>query len=148
MAANVGEARIIVCVNCFTDTTNSAGAFAAFALSNYIPVAAWELCNEPYNFTGTNDFFANGTDYANKMLPYRNAIKAADSNAVVAVFFKNPGVGGTVWENVLINYTNKYCDAVTYHYYPQSAVNPEQVRGVEPQAFGGGELIFDVLMDM
>ena len=119
MAANAGGARIIVCVNCFTDTTNSAGAFAAFALSNHIPVAAWELCNEPYNFTGTNDFFANGTDYANKMLPYWNAIKAADSNAVVAVFFKNPGVGGQIWDNALINYTNKYWDAVTYHYYPQ-----------------------------
>lgn len=90
LAANVGGARIIVCVNCFTDTTNSAGVFAAFALSNHIAIAAWELCNEPYLFQGTNNFFTNGTDYADKMLPYRNAIKAADSNAVVAVFFSDP----------------------------------------------------------
>jgi hypothetical protein len=122
MAANAGGARIIVCVNCFTDTTNSAGAFAAFALSNHIPVAAWELCNEPYLFQGTNDFFANGTDYANKMLPYRNAIKAADSNAVVAVFFSDPAVGGQSWNKALINYPNKYWDAVSYHYYPQPAL--------------------------
>ena len=122
LAGNVGGARIIVCVNAFTDTTNSASAFAAFALSHHISVAAWELCNEPYLFQGTNDFFTNGTDYANKMLPYRNAIKAADSNAVVAIFFSDPAVGGQSWDKALINYTNKYWDAVSYHYYPQPAL--------------------------
>jgi hypothetical protein len=123
MTRNVGGAKIIVVLNCFTDTTNSAGAFAAFALSNHIPVAAWELCNEPYNFTsGASNFFANATDYANKMLPYRNAVKAADSNAVVAVFYSDPGRGGNDWDNALDRYTNKYWDAVTYHYYPTPAL--------------------------
>jgi hypothetical protein len=123
MTANVGGARIIVVLNCFTDTTNSAGAFAAFALSNHISVAAWELCNEPYNFTsGASNFFNNGTDYANKMLPYRNAVKAADSNAVVAVFYSDPGRGGNDWDNALDRYTNKYWDAVSYHYYPTPAL--------------------------
>ncbi len=122
MTANVG-AKIIVCLNCFTDTTNSAGAFAAFALSNHISVAAWELCNEPYNFTsGTSNFFTNATDYANKMLPFRNAVKAADSNAVVAVFYSDPGRGGFDWDNALDRYTNKYWDAVSYHYYPTPAL--------------------------
>src|SRR5580658_731949 len=122
MTANLG-AKIIVCLNCFTDTTNSAGAFAAFALSNHIAVAAWELCNEPYNFTsGTNNFFANATDYANKMLPFRNAVKAADSNAVVAVFYSDPGRGGFDWDSALDRYTNKYWDAVSYHYYPTPAL--------------------------
>ena len=123
LCRNVGGAKIIVVLNCFTDTNPaSAGDFAGFALSNHIPVAAWELCNEPYNFTATNgsDFFTNGTDYCNKMLPFRNAIKAADSNAVVAVFFANPGNGGKVWDKALIAYTNKFWDAVTYHYYPQA----------------------------
>ncbi len=120
MAANAGGAKIIVCLNCFTDGTNSAAAFAAFALSNHIPVAAWELCNEPYNFTsGPSNFFANATDYANKMRPFRNAVKAADSNAVVAVFYSDPGRGSNIWDNALDRYTNKYWDAVTYHYYPQ-----------------------------
>jgi len=119
LCANVGGARIIAVVNGFTDQPSSAGAFAAFALSNHISVAAWELCNEPYNFTGTGDFFTNGTDYLDKMLPYRNAIKAADSNAVVAVFFSTPARTGQVWNNALIAYTNKYWDAVSYHYYPQ-----------------------------
>jgi hypothetical protein len=124
MAANVGGARIIVVLNCFTDDTNSAGAFAAFALSHHIPVAAWELCNEPYNFTsGSTNFFTNGTDYVNKMLPFRNAVKAADSNAVVAVFYSDPGKGSNFWDNALDRYTNKYWDAVTYHYYPQPGLS-------------------------
>jgi hypothetical protein len=121
LCQGVGGAKIIVVLNCFTDTNPaSAGDFAAFAASNHIPVAAWELCNEPYNFTATNggDFFTSGADYCNKVLPYRNAIKAVDANAVVAVFFSNPGNGGKFWNNALIAYTNKFWDAVTYHYYP------------------------------
>jgi hypothetical protein len=125
LCRNVGGAKMIVVLNCFTDTNPiDAGDFAGFALSNHIPVAAWELCNEPYNFTATNgsDFFTNGTDYLNKMLPYCNAIKAEDSNALVAVFYANPGNsnGGKVWDNAINAYTNKYWDMVTYHYYPQA----------------------------
>jgi hypothetical protein len=125
LAANLGGAKIIVCVNGFTDTNAqaAAGAFAAFALSNHISVAAWELCNEPYLFTGTGNFFANGTDYATKMKPYRDAIKAVDSNAVVAVFFTDPAIPGNGWDDALINYTNKYSAAVVYHYYPHVPTN-------------------------
>ena len=126
MAANLGGARIIVCINGFTDTNPAdAGAFAAFALSNHIAVAAWELCNEPYLFQGTNDFFTNGLDYCNKMLPYDQAIKAADSNAVVAVFFSDPSRPGMSWDNNLTRYgaTNQFWDAVGYHYYPQLPTN-------------------------
>ena len=54
MCASVGGARIVVTVNAFTDDADSAGAFAAYALSNHIAVAAWELCNEPYVFSGTS----------------------------------------------------------------------------------------------
>jgi hypothetical protein len=138
MARNVGGAKIIVVLNCFTDTTNSAGAFAAFALSNHISVAAWELCNEPYNFTsGASNFFKNGTDYANKMLPYRNAVKAVDSNAVVAVFYSDPGRGGNDWDNALDKYTNKYWDAVSYHYYP----TPSLTNFSDLMAYDNGVLL-------
>ena len=58
----------------------------------------------------------------NKMLPYRNAVKAVDSNAVVAVFYSDPGRGGNDWNNALDKYTNKYWDAVSYHYYPTPAL--------------------------
>jgi hypothetical protein len=119
MAANLGGAKIIVCINGFTDSATSAGEFAAFALSNHISVAAWELCNEPYLFqSGTNAFFTNGTEYCNLMRPYRDAIKAADSNAVVAVFFSDPSRTSMTWDNALSRYTNQFWDAVVYHYYP------------------------------
>ena len=118
MAANLGGARIIVTINGFTDNSNSAGAFAAFALSNHIPVAAWELCNEPYTLKGPGNFFTSGTDYADKMKPYRDAIKAADSNAVVALYFGDPAYNYSVWNNGLTNYSNRYWDALVYHHYP------------------------------
>ncbi len=123
LAGNLGGAKIIVCVNGFTDTNSSIGAEAAYAVSNHIPVAVWELCNEPYNLKGSTNFFTNGTDYANKMLPYRNAIKAADSNAVVAVFYSDPGKPEPDWDKDLDNYTNKYWDAAVYHFYPRLGTN-------------------------
>jgi hypothetical protein len=121
MCANVGGAKIVVCINGFTDTTNSAAAFAGYALTNHLPVAAWELCNEPYVFSGTapKDFFLNSTDYVAQMKPYRNAIKAVNSNAVVAIYFNDAGEPEpNTWDNDLKNYTDKYWDAVVYHHYP------------------------------
>ena len=105
---------------------NSAGAFAAYALSNHIPVAVWELCNEPYTLAGTaaGDFFLNATDYVAQMKPYRDAIKAADSNAVVAIYFNDAGYPEpNTWDNDLKNYTDKYWDAVVYHHYPALPTN-------------------------
>jgi hypothetical protein len=127
LANHLGGAKIIVCINGFTDTNPAdAGAFAAFALSNHIPVSAWELCNEPYLFqSGTNAFFTNGYDYCNQMLPFGKAIKNADTNAVVAVFFSDPGRAGMSWDNALAAYgaTNQFWDSVVYHYYPQLPTN-------------------------
>ena len=54
--------------------------------------------------------------------PFRNAVKAADSNAVVAVFYSYLGRGSNIWDNALGRYTDKDRDAVTYHYYPQPAL--------------------------
>lgn len=140
MAANLGGAKIIVCINAFTDTNCAdAGAFAAFALSNHIHVSAWELCNEPYLFQGTNDFFTNGTDYCNKMQPYCKAIKDADSNAVVALFFNDPSETGVSWDNNLKRYsaTNQFWDSVVYHYYP---VLPTNVPFADLMAMDNGIL--------
>ncbi len=125
MCANVGGAKIVVCVNGFTDSATSAGNFAAYALSNHIQVAAWELCNEPYVFDGPgSSFFTNATDYANAMLPFRNAIKAADPDAVVALYFNDAGAPfSNAWDIAMGSYTNKYWDAVVYHHYPQLPTN-------------------------
>src|SRR5579862_3431558 len=45
MALNVGGPKIIVSVNAYTDTPESAKAFARYALTHHIPVAVWELDN-------------------------------------------------------------------------------------------------------
>ena len=118
MAGNVGDAKIIVSVNAFTDTPQSAYFFARYALENHIRVAAWELANEPYTWTkGPMPFFTDGADYAGKMKPYRDAIKAADPDAVVALYFSEAGHPDAAWDNALSSYKPRYWDAVTYHEY-------------------------------
>jgi uncharacterized protein (TIGR03437 family) len=115
--ANFLGAKLIVCVNAYTDTAQSAGAMAAFALANQIPVAVWELANEPYLYNG---FFASATDYLNQVKPYRDAIKAADPNAIVAIFADDAGDPNPnpPWDQAIAAYPDKYWDAVTYHQYP------------------------------
>jgi len=110
-------AKLIVCVNGFTDTAQSAGQMAAFAKANHIPVAVWELSNEPYLYNG---FFSSGADYVTKMKPFRDAIKAADPSAVVAIFFMDAGDTNSnpAWNQAIVKYANPYWDAVTYHHYP------------------------------
>ena len=51
------------------------------------------------------------------MKPYRDAIKAADPNAVVALYFSEAGHPDNAWDNALASYSPKYWDAVTYHEY-------------------------------
>jgi uncharacterized protein (TIGR03437 family) len=111
------DAKLIVCVNAYTDTPQSAGQMAAFAKANHIPVAVWELANEPYFYTS---FFQSGADYVAKVKPYRDAIKAADPDAVVAIFFMDAGNTNPnpAWNQSIVNYADKYWDAVTYHHYP------------------------------
>jgi hypothetical protein len=126
LADHVDDAKIIVSVNAFTDTPQSAYAFALYARENHIPVAAWELANEPYTWTkGPLPFFTSGADYAAKMKPYRDAIKAADPDAVVALYFSEAGNPNPAWDTSLSNYKPRYWDAVTYHEYvsPGSAVS-------------------------
>ena len=121
LCQEVGGAKIVVTINGFTDSAASAGAFAAFARSNHIPVSVWELCNEPYTLAGSGagTFFLNATDYVAKVKPFRNAIKAADSNAVVAIYFNDAGYAEpNTWDHDLKKYSDKWWDAVVYHHYP------------------------------
>lgn len=115
--ANFLNAKLIVPVNAFTDSVQSIGQMAAFAKANHIPVAVWELTNEPYFYTS---FFKSATDYVEQMRPFYNAIKAADPNAVVAIFFMDAGGANPnpAWDQAIANYKDKYWDAVTYHHYP------------------------------
>ena len=115
--ANFLGAKLIVCINGYTDTPQSAGQMAAFARANQIPVAVWELSNEPYLYTG---FFASATAYLNQMKPFRDAIKAADPSATVAIFAMDAGNTNPnpAWDQQIASYTPRFWDAVTYHHYP------------------------------
>ena len=108
---------LIVCANAFTDTPESIGEMAAYARANHIPVLAWELANEPYFFKG---FFANSTAYLDRMKCFRDKIKAADPDAVVAIFARDPGNSNfnNGWDAGIAAYPDKYWDEVTFHYYP------------------------------
>ena len=110
-------AKLIIDVTAFTDTPQSIGQMAAFAKANHIPVAVWELANEPYTVT---QFFPTGADYVAKVKPFRDAIKAADPDATVAIFFLGPSTGNPnpPWNQSILSYPNPYWDAVVYHHYP------------------------------
>jgi uncharacterized protein (TIGR03437 family) len=115
--ADFWGAKLIVSVNAYTDTPESAGQMAAFAKAHHIPVAVWELANEPYLY---KTFFTSGVDYVTKMKPYRDAIKAADPSAVVDIYFIDAGdtTPNPAWDQSIAGYAGKYWDAVTYHHYP------------------------------
>jgi hypothetical protein len=115
--ASLFGASLIMCANGFTDTPQSIGQFAAYAKANHLPVAVWELSNEPYLFSG---FFSDATAYLDQMRPYRDAIKAADPNAVISIFVRDPGTAAKVnpWNTAVANYPNKYWDAISFHFYP------------------------------
>ena len=116
--ANFLGAPLIICFNGFTDTAASAGQLAAYVKANNIQVAAWELSNEPYLYP---TFFATATAYLDAMEPYRDAIKAVDPNAIVAVFITDQAHAGAAtdaWTKAVAAYPNKYWDAITFHDYP------------------------------
>src|SRR5580704_4492335 len=116
--ANLLGASLIICVNGYTDTAASAGQLAAFVKANQIRVAAWELSNEPYLYA---TFFPTATAYLDAMKPYRDAIKAVDPNAIVAVFVTDQAHANAIkdaWNVAMAAYPNPYWDAITYHHYP------------------------------
>jgi hypothetical protein len=90
---------------------------AAFAKANDLPVAVWELANEPHRYP---TFFSSGADYVAKMKPYRDAIKAADPDATVAISFEDAGDPNSnpVWNQSIMSCPHPYWDAITYHQYP------------------------------
>jgi hypothetical protein len=116
--ARLFGASLIVCANGFTDTAQSIGQLAAYAKANQIPVAAWELSNEPYLFP---NLFADAAAYLDKMKPYRDAIKAVDPTAIVAIFASDAAAPISKWDDGVAAYPDKYWDAVSFHYYPKQS---------------------------
>jgi uncharacterized protein (TIGR03437 family) len=57
------------------------------------------------------------------MKPYRDAIKAVDPNAIVAVFVRDPANSSLAnsWNQGVAAYPDKYWDAISFHHYPQQS---------------------------
>ncbi len=111
-------ASLIICANGFVDSVESIGLMAEYVRDNRIPVAAWELCNEPYLFPG---FFSDATAYLDKMKRFHRAIKEINRNAIVSIFVTDQSKPGAVtdpWNMAVAAYPDKYWDAISFHHYP------------------------------
>ncbi|MHB8418809.1 MAG: hypothetical protein ACYDCL_12085 [Myxococcales bacterium] len=115
MASATGAKGIVVCVNGFTDTPQSAGELAAYVADAGLPVVAFELSNEPYLFP---TWWANADAYAAAMKPYHDAIATELPDAGISLFLA-PGAGssGTAWNGALAD-GEQYWNMVSYHDYP------------------------------
>ncbi|MEU2673953.1 discoidin domain-containing protein [Streptomyces sp. NPDC007164] len=106
------QADTVIIINGFTDTPESAAAIAGYCLANNIRVAAFELSNEGWLLP---TFFMDATDYATRMKPYYDAIKAVDPAAQVNVMFSQGEA--PAWDQALGAYPDKYWDGISFHMY-------------------------------
>ncbi|MFD9426203.1 MULTISPECIES: fibronectin type III domain-containing protein [unclassified Streptomyces] len=106
------RADTVIIINGFTDTPESAAAIAGYCLANSIRVAAYELSNEGWLLP---TFFMDATDYAARMKPYYDAIKAVDPAAQVNVMFSQGEA--PAWDQALGAYPDKYWDGISFHMY-------------------------------
>jgi hypothetical protein len=116
-------ARTMVCFNAFTDTPESAGKMAQYVEERDAPVIAWELANEAYLFPS---WFSGGADYADKMRPYAEAIRAVIPDAIISLAISSPQSPNVGWDDALVNYPDRYWDAVSVHHYAQVAPTFEE----------------------
>ncbi|MFL6229945.1 MAG: hypothetical protein ACJ741_14325 [Pyrinomonadaceae bacterium] len=121
LARTAGARGLIVCVNVFTDTPESAKRFAAYAKRHRIRILAWELGNEPYF---NRVLWATSTAYANAVRPFADAIREADPEAKVGVSMSDAGFADRVWDDSLANFRPRYWDFVIYHHYPTVGGSP------------------------
>ena len=128
LADRLGARGLIVSVNVFTDTPQSAGEYATFVKARGIKVLVWQLANEPTFFPR---FFPNARDYAEKMRPFADAIRAVDPAALISLSLSIAGNEDQGWDSSLAAVTPRYWDVLTYHHYPQlRAAEPDLVASL------------------
>lgn len=118
--ANMLGAPLIICVNGYTDTYQSAALLAKFVKENNIQVAAWELSNEPYLYEEL-PFWNNAAAYLDKMYPYYQAIHSVDPDALISIFLSGQGYPGSAmseWDQEVGAYSTPYWNALSFHSYP------------------------------
>ncbi|HLY17720.1 MAG TPA: hypothetical protein VKR61_10885 [Bryobacteraceae bacterium] len=117
---NAVGSQAIICFNGFTDTNpGSASLMAQAAQGAELPVAEWELANEPYVYP---IIFPSAASYANAMNPYFTGITSATPGATIALFmagtYPGNGVNYSSWDSGMSAYTPVYWNAVSTHAYP------------------------------
>ncbi len=147
-ATSVG-AKFVVVVNTITDTVDSARQLAQAVAQARLPVAGFELGNEPFyveiptskgritlppGSPAVPGAFRSGVDYLTRMKPYYDAIKEGYSagglspaKAVVSVaggYAADTSTWNVQWAKDMETYTlshGTYWDAVDFHFYPSES---------------------------
>ncbi len=140
------NARLVVTWSGFIGEPWEAALFAKFCKDNHIEVDLWQFVNEPYFHVPSRDsyFWNDGTDFARKMHPIADSIKAYFPEAIMApnASWDDPGNG---FSTGIANYTPRFFNAFSKHSYaayntdmsnPLDEAVKELVGGVY---FGGTE---------
>ena len=92
--------KLIVTINGFSETPQIAGELARFCKNNNIKVEVWQFCNEPYFYVPHREryWWNDGYDYATKMKPYADSIRAVFPDAKLALNFTWDGIWGFMKE--------------------------------------------------
>ncbi|REE00163.1 fibronectin type III domain-containing protein [Marinoscillum furvescens] len=92
--------KLVVTINGFTETPEIAAELARFCKNNHIEVEAWQFCNEPYFYVPNRDryWWNDGADYAAKMKPFADSIRAVFPDAKLALNFTWDGIWGFMRE--------------------------------------------------
>lgn len=112
--------KLVVTINGFSETPEIAGELARFCKNNNIEVEAWQFCNEPYFYVPhrTRYWWNDGYDYAAKMKPYADSIRAVFPDAHLALNCTWDGIWGFMKEIHQYQEENgAYWDVFSKHSY-------------------------------
>jgi hypothetical protein len=112
--------KLIITINGFTETPEMTRELARFCKNNNIEVTVWQFCNEPYFYVPHREryWWNNGYDYAVKMKPHANAIKAVFPDAFLALNNTWDGIWGFMKEiNQYQEQNGAYWNVFSKHSY-------------------------------
>ncbi|MCG8582873.1 MAG: T9SS type A sorting domain-containing protein [Bacteroidales bacterium] len=122
------NARLVVTWSGFIGAPWEAALFAKFCKDNHIEVDMWQFVNEPYFHVPNRDayFWNGGTDFARKMHPIADSIKAYLPEAIMAPNSSWDDPISTFSKGIA-NYSPRFFNAFSKHSYAAyntNAANP------------------------